>query len=251
MLITLVLHTIALGTMVSLIGPGMDLLGAASTRLEHVRAHPWLWRLGWLPWQLCGPSDLFVSVVLLMYVRASPGRRGQLWAAAACVFNVVAIVPDEWGEALLVTELIEQARAGDLNRYVAIEIRTIELTGTCAASAYIVMTVCWIGAVLRQRRSTALAIIGGATCVLFSVVAWFNHQAVVGASVAGYPGFARVFAGNAVAFPLLNLTFIAMALVIAQAHHARFDVEADALHRLRAPRSGGGVSGWVQGRLQG
>src|SRR4051812_11673033 len=67
LLLSLVLHLLAMLGMALLLLPGMpggnyaDVAG----RMVYVADHPWLWRLGWLPWQLTALSDLLLALALL------------------------------------------------------------------------------------------------------------------------------------------------------------------------------------------
>jgi hypothetical protein len=113
-LIGLVVASIAVRVLASLamLGPlaaGLDVKAPVAARAAWVAEHPWLWRVGWLPWLLTAASDLAVSVALFAYLRAVPGRPGARLAAAALVATMAALVPDQWGEALAVTRLVELA----------------------------------------------------------------------------------------------------------------------------------------------
>ena len=59
-------------SMAVLLLPGLPSGGTADdlARIRYVAAHPWLWRLGWLPWQLTALSDV------LSCGRPAPGLVG-------------------------------------------------------------------------------------------------------------------------------------------------------------------------------
>ena len=59
LLFTLVAHAAAMASMALLLLPAMPGGGTAddATRIARIANHPWLWRLGWLPWQLTALSE--------------------------------------------------------------------------------------------------------------------------------------------------------------------------------------------------
>src|SRR5258708_23928135 len=66
LLLAIVCHAAAMLSMAILLLPGMP--GGSNVltdRVAYIAANPWLWRLGWLPWQLTALSDLLLSVALL------------------------------------------------------------------------------------------------------------------------------------------------------------------------------------------
>src|SRR5438034_3932625 len=67
LLFSFVIHGVAMLSMAFLLLPGMPGGGTADdvARMRHVAAHPWLWRLGWFPWQLTALSDLLIGIGLL------------------------------------------------------------------------------------------------------------------------------------------------------------------------------------------
>jgi len=101
-----VTHGLALVTMLLFLQPGLDSSLDLLARAAYVREHPVAWVVGWLPWQLSALSDLLVSITLLCYVRALPGRPGQGAAGAALLFNVLAVVPEQYAELELVSTLV-------------------------------------------------------------------------------------------------------------------------------------------------
>jgi len=75
-----------------------------ATRVAYLAAHPWLWRLGWLPWQLSAFMDLLTGVAL--WRTAWIPRRP---AAIVLVVTILALFPDQGGQALWVTRGLDLA----------------------------------------------------------------------------------------------------------------------------------------------
>src|SRR4051812_11892908 len=67
LLFSFVMHGLGMISMALLLLPGMPGGGTADdlVRLRYITGHPWLWRLGWLPWQLTALSDLLIAIGLL------------------------------------------------------------------------------------------------------------------------------------------------------------------------------------------
>jgi hypothetical protein len=143
LLVNLGVHVVALiGT--ALLLPGMP--GGSSTadaeRVAYLAAHPWLWRLGWLPWQATALVDLLTGLALW---RTSWVPR--LPAAAALVFTLLALVPDQGGQALWVTrglDLAAQAdRSGDLSPYLVFEKQAYQAILSWGGTLYLCMALSW------------------------------------------------------------------------------------------------------------
>jgi hypothetical protein len=67
LLFSFAIHGVAMISMALLLLPGMPGGGTLSDeqRLRYIAGHPWLWRLGWIPWGLTALSDLLIAVGLL------------------------------------------------------------------------------------------------------------------------------------------------------------------------------------------
>lgn len=245
--LSLAVHVLALVAMVTVLAPGVDMNATALARATYMAAHPWLWRLGWLAWQLTAASDLFLSVAVAAYFGAAGKERARLYAVGAVVATVLAVIPDQWAELLLDTAVVEAARAAvaspaSLAAFVSVEARTLLLTGTCGAFGYTLMGVFWMLAVAAglppSPRRRAFLALGSVTWILFVGTTIANWYSTTRATVEGYPSFGIVFGLNAVAFPLLLVFMVGLGVVVAEAHHGRFDTPARAVHRLRAPGPG-------------
>src|SRR5262245_59009937 len=118
LLVNLAVHILALIYTALFLLPGLPGGSSAedAARIAYLAAVPWLWRLGWLPWQLGAFMDLLTGVALWRTAWIP-----RLPAAAVLVFTILAVIPDQRGEALWVThglDLAAQAdRSGDLIPY--------------------------------------------------------------------------------------------------------------------------------------
>lgn len=142
LLFALFVHLAAMGSMALCLMPGMPGGGAEALRPGYVAAHPWMWRLGWLPWQLCALSDLLLAVALL----ATPWI--PRWPALLVLLaTLTAAIPEQWGELLWITrgiDLAQQAVAtGDAGPYRQLEAHVYYLTGGWGGTFYALAAVGW------------------------------------------------------------------------------------------------------------
>src|SRR5262245_60116159 len=104
LIFSFVIHGVAMLSMALLLLPGMPGGGTAADRdrLRYLASHPWLWRLGWIPWGLTALSDLLIAVGLLrtMWIPKVP-------AAVTALITIAAILPDQAGQILWMTRGIE------------------------------------------------------------------------------------------------------------------------------------------------
>ena len=144
LLVNLLVHFLALlGTALFLL-PGMPCgsAGDDASRVAYLAAHPWLWRLGWFPWQVTAFVDLLLALALwrTLWIPRLP-------AALTLVFTVLAILFDQSGEALWVTrglDLAEQAHdSGDLQPYLLFEQQAYQAVVVWAGSLYLCMALAW------------------------------------------------------------------------------------------------------------
>jgi hypothetical protein len=94
LLFTIVIHIAAMGSMFLLL-PGMPggLNAELAARASYVGAHPWVWRVGWLPWQLTALSDFLLGAALVC-TKWIP----KIPAVLALVVTLVSMVPDQYGQ---------------------------------------------------------------------------------------------------------------------------------------------------------
>src|SRR5262245_32366914 len=107
LLCTFLIHAAAMLSMAVLLMPGIP-GGTApdeATRVRYIAEHPWLWRLGWLPWHLSAFIDL-VTGVALVCTRWMPR-----WPAVLTLLvTVAAVLPEQTGELSWVTRGVALAR---------------------------------------------------------------------------------------------------------------------------------------------
>jgi len=106
LLFTIVIHAVAMVSMALLLLPAQP--GAnpdAASRIAYVANHPWMWRLGWFPWQLTALSDLLVAAAL---VRTPWIPRAPAWISL--VLSIIAVTIEQPGEIRWMTEGVDLAR---------------------------------------------------------------------------------------------------------------------------------------------
>ena len=204
----IVAHLAGLATMGTLLMPGIgpwDLV-ASEARALYIAEHPWRWRLGWVPWQASALSDIALSIALAVWAKTR-GRFG--WAVVAIVFNVVAMVPEQWAEARMITEQVDVARAvasdaATVAAHQRLEAELIFITGTYANTGYVITTAAWMLVARRPGPVDRRDAVGAALLVLFLLAGWFGTLAQAPGTAADQ-WFALASAANAVAFPALVL----------------------------------------------
>lgn len=155
----LVVHALALVAMGAIlmrgIGPAGDV--ASFERAHFIAANPWLWRLGWLPWQLCALSDLLVCVLLMDWTRV---RGGFGWACVSLVLVLAAAIPEQWSEWRMITEQVQVAAAvvrgeAPIAAHAELEQHLLIVTGSFSATVYVLMTGAWMLAIRSASRAVA------------------------------------------------------------------------------------------------
>src|SRR5437016_4957850 len=118
------MHGLAMLAMVFFLLPGMPGGGAAddAARMTYIASHPWLWRLGWLPWQLTAASDILVSLALVRTVWVP-----RLAAVVTLVVTIAAVIFDQFGQIGWITSGVALAR-GNAATYLAFEERIFAST---------------------------------------------------------------------------------------------------------------------------
>ena len=208
LIFTFVIHAVGMVAMALLLLPGVPGGGNAdvAARAAHVAAHPWLWRLGWLPWQLTALSDVLLGLALVRtaWVPKRP-------AVLTLLVTSAAVVPDQVAQVLWVTTGVglaaEAVRTGDVARYLAFESRVFELTAVWGAGLYTLGAVgwswCFAAAGTWSRALTRLS------CVLWGLFAFLSFGPLLPAALR--PGPVVVSAGNAVGFVMLEAWFVLVA----------------------------------------
>lgn len=162
------IHGLAMLGMAALLLPALPGGSATSDadRIATIAAHPWLFRLGWLPWQLCAVVDLWLAAAMVR-VRWLP--RGA--AAFVLIATVIAVIPDQYAQAVWITRGVELAQT-DAAAYLELERSIFPLTAGWGALFYTFAALGWTYCFARAGTwSRALSIL--------SVPLWLTMLAAV------------------------------------------------------------------------
>jgi hypothetical protein len=140
----ILIHAAGIATMALMLMPGMP--GGPVTdnaqRIAYIAEHPWLWRLGWVPWHLAAFIDLLTGIALVCTRRVP-----RLPAVLTLLVTLCAVIPEQTGELTWVTRGVELTgeahRTGDLRAYLELEAWSFHLAAVVGASVYIVMALGW------------------------------------------------------------------------------------------------------------
>jgi hypothetical protein len=197
LLFNFVVHGVAMLAMALLLLPALP-GGSAPTDLErvaYIAAHPWRFRLGWFPWQLCALSDLWLAVAMVR-VRWLP----RAPAVGVLVLTLAAVVPDQGAQAVWITRGVALAQT-DAAAYFALERTIFPLTAAWGALFYTLAALGWTWCFARAGTwSRALT--------LLSVPLWATMLVAVGGPLlpaAHRPSPAFVSAANGLGFTQLQL----------------------------------------------
>jgi hypothetical protein len=144
LLVNLGVHIVALVCSLVFLLPGLPDGGSAGAagRVGYLAAHPWLWRLGWLPWQAAALANVLTGLALW---RTSWIPR--LPAAAALLFTLLAVVPDQAGQILWMTRGLDLAaeaeRSGDIRSYLEMEGQAYQAVMVWGGTLYLCMALGW------------------------------------------------------------------------------------------------------------
>lgn len=144
----LVIHLLALPAMALLVRPGFDVARTDLERATFISENRWLWRLGWLPWQLSALSDVIFSIFLIQWVRARQQSAALKWAIAGLGLNLAASIPEQISEAILVTGhvgLADQATTNPeaLQDFADQERFLFGVASVWSGFVYVAMTLAW------------------------------------------------------------------------------------------------------------
>ncbi len=177
-------------------------------RVSHIGEHPFLWRLGWCPWQLTALSDLILAIAL---VRTTWVARRPAWISLLLTSIAIAIEqPAEFRWITSGVDIAQQAVAtGDPTRYLAFEFEIFRLTSHWAAFFYTLAAIAWSICLAKagtwNRFMTILsAVLWGLLLIISAGPLLFTNFPAIAVSV-----------GNAVGFNLMMIWFgVATNLVI-------------------------------------
>jgi len=191
------IHAVALLGMVALLLPTLPGGSNAddAARIAAIAEHPWRFRLGWLPWQLCAVADMWLALAMLRAPFLS-----RLGTYAVLLLTLLAVVPDQYAQVLWITRGVDLAQK-DSAAYLAFEAEVFPLTAGWGALFYTLAALGWTWCFSRGKTwSRALSVL--------SVPLWScMGVAVVGpllpAPLRPAPGF--IAGANAAGFLLLQL----------------------------------------------
>jgi hypothetical protein len=213
---TLLAHAAGMVSMALLLLPGMpggphDDIAA---RAAYVADHPWLWRAGWLPWQLTAASDLILGLALVLtrWIPKAP-------AIVAVVLTIAAIIPDQVAQVSWTWSGVEQAKlamqAGDFVGYLRFESRVFVLMAGWGAAGYLIGAIAWTWCFATAGTwSRWLTWLSAGTWGLFAVavtIVFFREHLPQTPMITTV-----VSAGNAVAFFLLMIWLVGVTEAVFQ-----------------------------------
>lgn len=158
LLFNFLVHALALISMALLLLPCLP--GGTNTddaaRVARIASHPWLFRLGWLPWQLCAVADLWLALAMLRVNWLS--KLGSAWVVA---LTCIAVIPDQYAQAVWVTQGVTLAQT-DAAQYLELEQQLFPLTAGWGALTYTLAALGWTYCFARAKTwSRILSVISG------------------------------------------------------------------------------------------
>lgn len=164
------------------------------TRAGMVAQSPILYRVGWAGWQITAISDVVLGIALLR-ARFIP----RVPAVVAFVWVLIAVVPDQWAQVLLVLRGPELA-GRDPAAFLAFEREVFPLTSAWAACAYTLAAAAWSWCFWAAKIWTRP----------LHLLSWFLWPLFMIASVGALVGLhpIAVAVGNAIGFFLLEVWLV-------------------------------------------
>lgn len=206
LIFTIAIHAIAMISMTLLL-PGLP--GGTQTELaaraQYVADHPWLWRIGWLPWQITAISDLLLGLALIAtpWISRPPAIIGALITFAAVFPDQIAQCNWTWNGVALATHAVQ---ATDFAAYAHYEADTFLLTAGWGATGYtlgaIAWTCCFASAGIWSKWLKWLSVITWSLFATATAIAFAPEQFRSSPAVT-----LSVSVGNALAFICLLLWF--------------------------------------------
>lgn len=249
LLFTIIAHALGLLSMATLLRPGVADDFNALEQAEYIAHNPNTWRLGWLPWNLSALGNLIFGAILIAWLRARPSKSGWILASLALLLTIFAVIPDQYGEYLMDTELVQIAQSSAplassaddpiLDTFVNKQRELLTMLGYSANNFYVLMSITWIFVVLQVCPETPAR----RAFVITSYLANIFFVGVSAASLARQNGPTDELLGqfwvmmilNGVSFPLLLVQMTLMAVTFGEAHHQNNPSEDDHLHHFKAP----------------
>lgn len=192
--------------------PGGGGGGDDVARMIRIAESPVAYRLGWLGWQITALSDIAFAVALLRITK--PGTRPRSLAIVSAVFVVLAVLPDQAAQFLLVTRghelAVEGARVRDATDFLAFERVMFPLTSGWAALLYTIAAIAW--ALTLRARGTWSKLLARLSPPMLGLFVLISIAPIVPPGLRPSPEL--IGAGNAVGFTVLEVWFIAVWLVV-------------------------------------
>lgn len=205
---TFVCHGAAmLGMLVFLLPmvPGGGGAGDDLARIGRIAAAPASYRLGWFGWQITAVSDVLFAIALFRTEWAK-----KVPATLQLLFVALAVIPDQYAQLMLVTHGVdlatECATRGDPAPFLAFEATMFPLTSAWAAILYTLGAIGWTLTFRSGGRwNKLLERFSPPLYVLYSLI---SIGPILPRAIRPSPEL--IGAGNAVAFTLLELWFVAL-----------------------------------------
>lgn len=173
-----------------------------AARVAEIAAHPWRFRAGWLPWQLCAVVDLWFAIALVRarWIPKAP-------SVIVLVLTMAAVVPDQYAQALWVTRGVELARAAGtadgLRAYLAFEGPTFVMTASWAAFLYTLGAIGWSVCFATARAGVWSRGLSWLSAAAWAVMLYVTSALFLPERLRPAPEV--VAAGNALGFTLLQV----------------------------------------------
>lgn len=245
LLFSWLVHGLGLLTMAVMLQPGLADFVPLKARAEYIQNYPLIWTLGWLPWNLAALANLCISIQLIRWVRSREGAVGLGAAVLSLVFTVLAVIPDQGGEFLMVTRHVQWAKAAThsgselaLTGFRQSERQLLGYLGLWANNAYVLMGLFWtlaVVAVSSWERAKTLLWLTGASTLFFILMSVLTYVRSYGDDQSWLARFEIMVLVNAFAFPLLQLQFLAFADTIGDVQSQDYPATDAAAHRFVWP----------------
>lgn len=210
-LANVVIHALAMVVMALLLarmlpGGGEPLV---AKRIGMIAEHPWLFRLGWLPWQLCAVVDVWFAIALVR-ARWIP----KVPAIASLLLTALAVLPDQYAQAVWITRGVSLAQAahasGDLAPYLRLETEIFALTASWGALFYTLGALGWTACF--ARTSAFSRVLGWLSIPTWGVMLYVTTAFFFPPSIR--PSAEVIAAGNAIGFALMEVWLVLLAELV-------------------------------------
>jgi hypothetical protein len=165
------------------------------------------YRLGWLGWQITALSDLLFGAALIGLTEK--GTVARRWALISAGFTIIAVIPDQAAQFLLVTRGVELAREAaqykDAKDFIAFEDSIFPLTTGVGAVFYTLGAIGW--AFTFRAIGLWNRVIARLTAPMLTLFMAISVAPLLPISIRPRPEL--IGGGNALAFTILEGWFVA------------------------------------------